>query len=73
MECADVRMRECGSRAGFAHETLPQQRSVGGLVSNHFDGDDSIEPTITRAVDFAHPAGADYLLDFVRAEPSTCR
>jgi hypothetical protein len=71
VEAADVRMCQRGGGARFVHETFPQQGIAGGLVANHLDRDDPIEATIARAVDLAHPAGADGRQNLVWAELST--
>ena len=36
----------------------------------HLDGDVAIQPSVARAIDFAHPAGAERRDDFIRAESS---
>ncbi len=65
---ADVRMIERGDGPRLAleaHAEVGVARDVGG---EHFDGDQPIESSVTRPIDFAHAAGADGSLDDVRTE-----
>jgi predicted nucleotidyltransferase len=68
---ADVRMIQRRDRARFAIEPLAQAGILGGAARQDLDRDGPIEPCITRAIDLAHPAGADGGHDFVRPEATT--
>jgi hypothetical protein len=69
VERADVGMRNAGDRARLLAEAVePSWRRVGSGVGQELGRDDAIEPCVTRAIDFAHPAGADTGEDFERAE-----
>ena len=55
-------------RAGFLRETL-QALGIGGKRCwENLDGDIAVQATVASAVDFAHPTGADWRLNFIRAE-----
>ena len=64
----DVRVVERRERPGFAFEARETIRIAGEGVGQNLDGDVAAEPRIARAIDFAHPAGAQGGLDVIRAE-----
>ena len=65
---ADVRMGQLRDRARFAIEALAELRIGGERGGQHLDGDRAVEPRVARAIDLAHPAGAEGRQDLVRAE-----
>ena len=58
-------MIEGGDGLRLALEPLAEIRA------NDLERDRAIQPRITRAVDVAHPAGADVFNDFVRTESNS--
>jgi hypothetical protein len=62
---ADMRVAQRGHGASFALETLAIFEVRGEVWGQHLDRDGTIETPITRAVNFAHAAGADGRDDFV--------
>ena len=61
-------MVEAGNGAGFAFESLANFGSVGQPLWENFDGDSAVKARVACAVHFAHAAGAERRLNFVRAE-----
>jgi hypothetical protein len=59
VEHANVRMIQTGDRSGFALEALPQLRIVGKLRGENLDGYRSVESGVRRAINCAHPTGAE--------------
>ena len=68
VERADVRMIERRHGVRLAVEAGAQLGVGGELRRQHLDRDRAIEPRIARAVDLAHPAGADRRDDLIRPE-----
>ena len=68
VERCDVRMRERGRRARFAHEALAPRRVVGDSGGQHFDRDGTAEARVARAVHVAHAARADAVQNLVLPE-----
>src|SRR5262245_18629920 len=68
---ADVRMIERRDRARLAVEPLAQLRIGRERSRQHLDGDGPLKPRVSCAIDLAHPAGADWGNDLVRAEPKS--
>jgi hypothetical protein len=66
-------VRERGDRFRFALESQERRRAVGETRRQYFDRDVPIELGIARAIDLAHPAGADGAEDLVRTEPGSDR
>jgi hypothetical protein len=64
----NVRMVEGDEDLGFSAETRQAFRIVGEGVGKDLQGDVASELRVTRAIDFAHPAGAEGGLDFVGTE-----
>src|SRR5438105_1252802 len=60
-------MIQAGNGARFAVKTLAQSGTIGNVVGENFDGDDSVEACISGAVHLAHPACANCREDFVGA------
>jgi hypothetical protein len=54
--------------ACFALEAIAEFRRAGDERRQRLDGDDAVEPRVTRLVDLAHSARADGAEDLVRAE-----
>ena len=69
----DVGMRERGYRLRFAHEARQSDRILGHSLGKNLDGDDPVQPGVSRAVDFAHAARAEGGENFVRAKTSAIR
>ena len=65
----DVRMVQRSRGASFLFEATEPIRIGAGRQD--LDRDVAAEPGVARAVDLAHPAGADERHDFVRANPGT--
>ena len=63
-------MFERRDRAGFAVETIAELRVGSQPFGEYFDRDNTVEPRVARAIDFAHSADAGGGKDFVRAEAS---
>ncbi len=68
VEGADVRMTEAGDDAGFTLEALARGFIDRGVREEHLDRDDPAEPGIVGAVDLAHAAAANTVLEAVRTE-----
>ena len=71
VECADVWMIQRRDGTSFPLESLAQIRIGRDMRGQNLDRDCAIEARVARFVDFAHPAGPEWRLDFVRAEAST--
>jgi hypothetical protein len=69
----DVRVRERSDCFRFALESQERRRAVDQARRQHFDRDVAIELGIARAIDLAHPAGADRRDDVVGAEAGSDR
>src|SRR5688572_26006716 len=61
----NIRVVEHRAHTRLRHEPASYGRGVIGLGLNHLDGDDVTQAGAARTVDFAHPANADAVLDFV--------
>ena len=72
VERADVRMRKRGDRARFALEANTRTLVVKQTWRDYFDGNNAAEPRVARAIDLAHPTGAQRAKDLVRPEPDPC-
>jgi hypothetical protein len=68
MQHTNMGMVQRGNGAGFALETLLGLRVRGKMCGQDFDGDGAVEPGIARPIHFAHAAGAQRRLNFIRAE-----
>ncbi len=68
MNGEDVRVRERGDRLRLAFEARAPFGIAGEACGQDLDGDVTVEPRVVRAVDLAHPAGADGGDDLVRSE-----
>src|SRR5579864_4416034 len=66
-------MVQGGQRLGFAREALEAIRIRGEEIRQDLDGDIAVERRVLRAVDLAHPAGAELGNDFVRTDVRTWR
>jgi hypothetical protein len=66
----DVWMIEARDAAGFAVESIAKLRVGGEHIGQDLDGHDPIQPRITRAIDFTHPARANRGDDIVWTEAS---
>src|SRR5579864_1901162 len=66
-------MVQGGQRLGFAREALEAIRIRGEEIRQDLDGDIAVERRVLRAVDLAHPAGAELGNDFVRTDVGTRR
>ena len=64
----DVRIGKRGEGLHLALEPRERRWIDGENRRQHLDGDVAPEPRIARAVDFAHPTGANRADDFVDAE-----
>ena len=70
----DVRMRQRRRPpAPRARSARGASGSFGEVVRKDLDRDIAIRAGVSRAVDFAHPAGTDQRDDLVRAEPGAGR
>jgi hypothetical protein len=58
MEHTDVRMIQAGNGFRFAFEALPANRVRGQVSWENFDGDSTVEPSVSCAIDLSHPASA---------------
>ena len=76
--CADVvdgenvRMVERTRGAGFLLKTVQPVFILGVGRRQHLDSDISSQPRITRALDFAHPAGANGRDNFIWSKSGAC-
>jgi hypothetical protein len=61
-------MIERGQRPRFARETREPLGIVGHRGGKHLDCDIAVKLRVARAIDFAHPAGANGRDDLVRTE-----
>ena len=61
-------MVQAGDGAGFALEALAEIWAVGEMRREDFDGDDSVEARVARAIDLSHAAGAQGGDNLVGAE-----
>jgi len=68
MKRADVRMAERGDNTRFAFEALAVFDVGGKPFRQHLDRYRAVQTGITCLVDFAHPAAAGGVDNFVRAE-----
>jgi hypothetical protein len=66
-ERRDVLMMERGVQPGLVFESLQEFRTVV-FSRERLDRDDSIEPGVDRAVDLAHPAGAEEIHQPISAD-----
>ena len=66
---ANVRMRQAGDHLRFPLKAKTQLRVAAELRRQYLHGDGAIEARVARAVDLAHPAGADGRDDLVRPKP----
>ena len=55
MESADVGMIEAGNRSCFSFKSFAQIRFAGEMVRKNFDGDDTVQTRVPRAVQ-PHPS-----------------
>ena len=62
-------MRQRRDGLGFPFEPMTGFRVRGDEGGQNLDGDRAVEPDVTGAIHFAHPAGAEHALQAVRAEP----
>ena len=60
VDAADVRMIQRGEHPRLALEACQAARVARELARQDFDGDVAPELRVVRAVDFAHPAGAEH-------------
>ena len=67
-ESADVRVIQAGDRPCFAVEALSQSGTIGNMVGENLDGDDSAEARIAGAINLAHPTRTNGREDFVGAQ-----
>jgi hypothetical protein len=65
---AEVRMVQARDCPSFAIESFAAPRIIFGTCPKHLDRDNSLEPRITGPIHFAHAAGAEGRLNFVRAK-----
>src|SRR5689334_4384618 len=68
MQRANVRMIQAGNRLRFAFETLLANRVGRELYRQNLDCDGTIEPRISRAIHFAHPARSQRSHHLIRSE-----
>jgi len=72
VESADMRMIQRGDGAGFAlkprDQAGPLFRALPQIRAEHLESDGAIQTAISRAVHFAHTAGAKQSGDFVRPQ-----
>ena len=55
VERADVRMIQTGNRFGFALETLAQFSTIGKMLWQNFDGDNSVQTGVFGAINLTIP------------------
>ncbi len=65
---ADVRMVERRDGAGLTIEALAELRIGGQRFGQDLDRDGAIETCVARAIDLAHPTGAQRRDELVRAQ-----
>ena len=68
---ANVRMAQAGNGSCLALEALPANGVRREVSGEDFYGDGAIEASVARAVDFAHPARAERILNYVWAKAGT--
>ena len=61
-------MIEAGGGLGFTAETSQRFAGIGVITQDPLHGDDPAGMALASAVDYAHPAPADFLKDFVVPE-----
>jgi hypothetical protein len=64
-------MVESGCGARLALKSLAQFGPVGKMRGLHLDGDDAVQPRVSRAVHLAHPASANRASDLIWSEFGT--
>ena len=69
VECADMWMRQPRDGPSLALEAFAAAGLIGEIAGEHLDGDFTIEPCVSRAIDLAHAAGAEQPENLERAEP----
>jgi hypothetical protein len=67
VEGADVGVIELRERLRLPLEALPPLGAPGEVLSQDFDGDRSLEPSVAGLVDLAHSTSSNESEDFVRA------
>src|SRR5262249_31931572 len=72
-ERAAVRMIEACYGRGFTVEARSTIRIAGDVLTKNLNGDDAIDARVSGFVDLAHPACAEQMDDFVRAESRSRR
>ena len=66
-ELADVRMRQTGRGARFAHEAFANRRVA--RFANRLDGDGAVQPLVFGRIHHAHPALPELAHDAIRPDP----
>jgi hypothetical protein len=61
-------MIQAGGGTSFALKSLDAIAIGGQVMPQHLDRHDAPKPPIARAVDLAHPAGAEWLENLIRSE-----
>jgi hypothetical protein len=57
--CTFRRMIQAGNRPCFSFKSVALFGSVGKMVRQDFDGDDTVETRVAGAVHLTHPSGAN--------------
>src|SRR5262249_16841477 len=68
IEGTDVRMIQARHRSSLTFESLMELGVCREVIWQDFDRHRPIETSVTRAIDFSHPARAERGEDFVRSE-----
>jgi hypothetical protein len=56
---------QAGQRSGFALETRFEFGILGDMAGKNFDGDETVQPCVSRFVDLSEPARPSSLYDFI--------
>src|SRR6476661_6404551 len=64
----NVRMIKAGCRVGFASEALERLMCISVIIQDAFYGDDPPGMSLAREINYAHPAAADLVENFVIAQ-----
>ncbi len=67
----DVRVAKLGDRLGLGREPPELVRMRVAAATNHFQGDQAVEPEMPRLVDYSHPSPAQPLDDLVSGDVGT--
>src|SRR5262249_9982003 len=65
VDCAEVRMVQCGCGPGFPPESLQGLKIIGKIVRKEFQRNETAKRCVFGLVPHAHPAPAEFVHDAV--------